>query len=278
MEKTSFTNQFLSKKRNKSQEDYDSESATEENINEKSDVNINEGFQMLKKQINELNEKIQLGTKDMSFLKNKVYNLDFENMKSKNDINKFKIEINTVKLENKELKELIKELQIKNEILEIKNKRLEAKNEILENKNKRLENKSEMLEYNNRMLEIRCKSLENKVDSLLKFVFKAKLIKLLKKLLQYIVKYYKNYVLYNKFENKISFIEAPFVEGLRGYDIKKALNKMLNIIFTNIKKIISQFILLIKQQWIIRHQKKRLKYLGNQKISLNILKFQNIKN
>ena len=236
MERTSFTKQFLSKKRNKSQEDYDSEGVTEESINEKSDVNINEGFQMLKKQINELNKKIQSGTKDMSFLKNKVNNLDFENMKLMNDINKFKIEINTVKLENKELKELIKELQIKNEILEMKNKRLEAKNEILENKNKRLENKSEMLEYNNRMLEIRCKSLENKVDSLLKFVFKAKLIKLLKKLLQYIVKFYKNYVLYNKFENKITFIEATFVEGLRGYDIKKALNKMLNIIFTNIKK------------------------------------------
>jgi len=222
MERTSFTKQFLSKKRNKSQEDYNSESVTEENINKKSDVNINEGFQMLKKQINELNEKIQLGTKDMNFLKNKVYNLDFENMKLKNDINKFKIEINTVKLENKELKELIKELQIKNEILEIKNKTLENKNEILE--------------YNNRMLEIKCISLENKVDSLLKFVFKAKLRKLLKKLLQYIVKYYKNYVLYNTFENEITFIEAPFVEGLRGYDIKKALNKMLNIIFTNIKK------------------------------------------
>jgi len=48
MERTSFTKQFLSKKRNKSQEDYNSESVTEENINKKSDVNINEGFQMLK--------------------------------------------------------------------------------------------------------------------------------------------------------------------------------------------------------------------------------------
>ena len=102
---------------------------------------------------------------------------------------------------------------------------------MLQIKNIELKSNNEIIQFNNRNLEIKCKSLENKVDFLLKFVFKVKLKKLLKKLLQYIIKYYKNYVLYNRFENKITFIKAPFVYGLRGYDIKLALNKMLKIIF-----------------------------------------------
>ena len=40
----------------------------------------------------------------MSLLKTKVYNLDYENVKLKNDINKSKDEINSVKLVNKKLK------------------------------------------------------------------------------------------------------------------------------------------------------------------------------
>ena len=48
-------------------------------------------------------------------------------------------------------------------------------------------------------------------------------------------------------QNKITFIKAPFVYGLRGYDIKLALNKMLKIIFFNLKKIILKRIFLIKK-------------------------------
>ena len=61
---------------------------TEENANEKSNVSLTDGFQILKRQIKELNEKMKSDRKDMRLLKTKIYNLDFENIKLKKDINK----------------------------------------------------------------------------------------------------------------------------------------------------------------------------------------------
>ena len=115
------------------------------------------------------------------------------------------------------------------------------------------------------------------MNFLLKFVFKVKLKKLLKKLLQYIIKYYKNYVLYNRFENKITFIKAPFVYGLRGCDIKLALNKMLKIIFFNLKKNNFKKNFFDKEVINNKASKKVLEAFRESKISLNILKFQNMK-
>ena len=78
------------------------------------------------------------------------------------------------------------------------------------------------------------RDLEDKVKSLSIYVFKAKLRKLLKKLLEYIVKNYFHFIRFNKHENKIYFKFAPYISGLTEYEIITALNSMLKVIFHNI--------------------------------------------
>ena len=114
------------------------------------------------------------------------------------------------------MRELIGELQIKNKTLEIKNEILEMKNETLEKK---------------------CKRQKREISSLSRFVFKAKLRKILKKLLQYIVKtYFYKYMKYNPSNKKVYFDNSPLIYGINKYDVKKAMNQILEIIFNSLKQ------------------------------------------
>ena len=82
------------------------------------------------------------------------------------------------------------------------------------------------------------KELGQKVDELDRFSFSAKLRKLLKKLLEYIIKKYIRYMKYEKDKNKLYFIESP-IQGLYGRKANEtinALNEMLGIIFSYSKK------------------------------------------
>ena len=82
------------------------------------------------------------------------------------------------------------------------------------------------------------KELGQKVDELDRFSFSAKLRKLLKKLLEYIIKKYIRYMKYEKDKNKLYFIESP-IQGLYGRKANEtinALNEILGIIFSYSKK------------------------------------------
>ena len=82
------------------------------------------------------------------------------------------------------------------------------------------------------------KELGQKVDELDRFSFSAKLRKLLKKLLEYIIKKYIRYMKYEKDKNTLYFIESP-IQGLYGRKANEtinALNEMLGIIFSYSKK------------------------------------------
>ena len=82
------------------------------------------------------------------------------------------------------------------------------------------------------------KELGQKVDELYRFSFSAKLRKLLKKLLEYIIKKYIRYMKYEKDKNKLYFIESP-IQGLYGRKANEtinALNEILGIIFSYSKK------------------------------------------
>ena len=82
------------------------------------------------------------------------------------------------------------------------------------------------------------KELGQKVDELDRFSFSAKLRKLLKKLLEYIIKKYIRYMKYEKDKNTLYFIESP-IQGLYGRKANEtinALNEILGIIFSYSKK------------------------------------------
>ena len=82
------------------------------------------------------------------------------------------------------------------------------------------------------------KELGQKVDELYRFSFSAKLRKLLKKLLEYIIKKYIRYMKYEKDKNTLYFIESP-IQGLYGRkenETINALNEILGIIFSYSKK------------------------------------------
>ena len=82
------------------------------------------------------------------------------------------------------------------------------------------------------------KELGQKVDELYRFSFSAKLRKLLKKLLEYIIKKYIRYMKYEKDKNTLYFIESP-IQGLYGRKANEtinALNEILGIIFSYSKK------------------------------------------
>ena len=82
------------------------------------------------------------------------------------------------------------------------------------------------------------KELGQKVDELDRFSFSVKLRKLLKKLLEYIIKKYIRYMKYEKDKNTLYFIESP-IQGLYGRKANEtinALNEILGIIFSYSKK------------------------------------------
>ena len=209
--------EFLNKKRNN-----DEDSETEEYIPTKTNDNNNE-IQKLKNQMNDINKIIKTSRQEIRSLHNKVNNLIFKNEGLYNENHKLSAEINELKLDNKKLIKEINDLKWENNKLRMLIEELQIKNEILEIKNDSLEKKIERQ--------------EKEIASLSQFVFKAKLRKLLKKLLQFIIKkYFSNYMKYNQINKKIYFTKAPLIYGLSEYDIIIAMNKMLEIIFGNVKE------------------------------------------
>ena len=79
--------------------------------------------------------------------------------------------------------------------------------------------------------------MENEVEEQSKFVFNAKIRKLLKKLLEYILKkYYNSYMEYNERSNRLYFIDIPKILSGKNREFRiNALNKILNIIFNKTK-------------------------------------------
>ena len=220
--------------------------------------NEKDEFQSLKNQLKDINKQIQTNRQEIRLLNNQVYNLNYQNLKLQNQNKQLKEEINALKFDNLELRELIGELQIKNKTLEIQNKILEMKNETLEKKFKRQ---------------------EREILSLSRFVFKAKLRKILKKLLQYIVKtYFYKYMKYNPSNKKVYFDNSPLIYGINKYDVKKAMNQMLEIIFTSVKQ--NNFVIHFVDEEAMKNEsaKKDIEVFYDPKdFFYNILIFQNHK-
>ena len=205
--------EFLKRKRNNDKNDEDSE--TEEYIPPKSNDNDNQ-IQKLKNEIKEINKIITENRHEIRSLKNKVNNLNFKNEALQKENHKLRAEINDLKLDKKELIKEINDLKLDNKELRMLIEALHRKNDSLEKENEKH---------------------EKEIDLLSKFVFIAKLRKLLKKLLQYIIKrYFYDYMKYNPNNKKIYFNKAPLIYGLSNYEIIKAMNKMLEIIFKNVKE------------------------------------------
>ena len=160
-----------------------------------------------KKDIYNLNKKCEAYKGDIYNINKKceVYKGDIHNLNKERDKNRF--EIKALNYDLIRLNKIIDELSLKRE------EDRKVINELLsENKN-----------------------LKNEVTNLSSFVFSAKLRKLLKKLLEFIMRNYYN--LYMKYEDKkLSFISVPKKISIENKeDILKALNKILEIIFKNAK-------------------------------------------
>ena len=140
-----------------------------------------------------------------------LYSIIYDLKKEKNSILKY---IYYLKDENENLKKEMKDLKNENSLLKLQTKRDE-------------ENIDELF-YD-------VDALRSEVKELSRFVFKAKLRKLLKKLLEYILKnYFNSYMIYNGRDKRVSFKKAPEILKIYGEsedDSKAALNEILYIIF-----------------------------------------------
>ena len=225
MKRISDINESMSEKKERSENDGDSE--TEENIS----GNFQDNIQILKNQMNgiygKLYKEINKLKKYNARLNNKINDLKKQNSRQNKTIAllKYKTRRQDEKITKFEIESGIKEGKIIR--LEINNERQKEKIIKLEINNERQEEK--IISQGNKI-----RDLEDKVKSLSIYVFKAKLRKLLKKLLEYIVKKYFHFIRFNKHENKIYFKFAPYISGLTEYEIITALNSMLKVIFHNI--------------------------------------------
>ena len=188
-------------------------------------INLEEKNKKLESKITYLSKKNENDEQIIIDLNNNINKLKREGRKNKEDISNLKKksqeyqkEIFNLKKKNQEYQEDIYEL----------NKERERQRKIIDNLSLKIEDNK----ININELLIKNENLENEVSNLKNFVFKAKLRKLLKKLLEYIVKtYYNNCLKYDKKEDKLLFIYAPNnVRGEINKDVN-ALNKILEIIF-----------------------------------------------
>lgn len=151
-------------------------------------------YMCFEKKIEMLNEKIDILSKDNMDLKRDNLDLKRDNMDLKRDNNKY--------------------LKKKNEFLEIK----------------RNSNKHRILQ-----LDSKVQKLQQDITNLKTFYFSDQLIKLLKVMLKYIIeKYYKFYMIYDKFEKKLYFYKVPKIPVLLKATNKKiiiSLNELLRKIF-----------------------------------------------
>ena len=235
MKRISDINESMSEKKERSENDSDLEYKTENDGDSETEENISGNFQdniqILKNQMNGIYEKLY---KEINKLKkynarlnNKINDLKKQNSRQNKTIAllKYKTRRQDEKITKFEIESGIKEGKIIR--LEINNERQREKITKLEINNERQEEK--IISQGNKI-----RDLEDKVKSLSIYVFKAKLRKLLKKLLEYIVKKYFHFIRFNKHENKIYFKFAPYISGLTEYEIITALNSMLKVIFHNI--------------------------------------------
>ena len=249
MKRISDINESMSEKKERSENDSDLEYKTENDGDSETEENISGNFQdniqILKNQMNGIYEKLY---KEINKLKkynarlnNKINDLKKQNSRQNKTIAllKYKTRRQDEKITKFEIENGIKEGKIIR--LEINNERQREKIIKLEINNERQKEKIIKLEINNERQEEKIisqgnkiRDLEDKVKSLSIYVFKAKLRKLLKKLLEYIVKKYFHFIRFNKHENKIYFKFAPYISGLTEYEIITALNSMLKVIFHNI--------------------------------------------
>ena len=104
----------------------------------------------------------------------------------------------------------------------------------LDNKEKRkMESDIRFLLEKNEELTIKNKELDMKVQKLYEFIFTAKLRKLVKKLLEFIINNYNNYIIYDEEEKKLYFTDLPLI--LKSFETKKNDTlKSLNIFLDKI--------------------------------------------
>ena len=221
MKRISDINESMSEKKERSENDSDFEYKTENDGDSETEENISGNFQdniqILKNQMNGIYEKLY---KEINKLKK--YNARLNN------------KINDLKKQNSRQNKTIALLKYKTRRQDEKITKFEIESGIKEGKIIRLEINNERQEEKIISQGNKIRDLEDKVKSLSIYVFKAKLRKLLKKLLEYIVKNYFHFIRFNKHENKIYFKFAPYISGLTEYEIITALNSMLKVIFHNI--------------------------------------------
>jgi hypothetical protein len=221
MKRISDINESMSEKKERSENDSDLEYKTENDGDSETEENISGNFQdnihILKNQMNGIYEKLY---KEINKLKK--YNARLNN------------KINDLKKQNSRQNKTIALLKYKTRRQDEKITKFEIESGIKEGKIIRLEINNERQQEKIISQGNKIRDLEDKVKSLSIYVFKAKLRKLLKKLLEYIVKNYFHFIRFNKHENKIYFKFAPYISGLTEYEIITALNSMLKVIFHNI--------------------------------------------
>ena len=235
MKRISDINESMSEKKERSENDSDLEYKTENDGDSETEENISGNFQdniqILKNQMNGIYEKLY---KEINKLKkyNARLNNKINDLKKQNSRQNKTIAL--LKYKTRRQDEKITKFEIENGIKEGKIIRLEINNERQREKITKLEINNERQEEKIISQGKKIRDLEDKVKSLSIYVFKAKLRKLLKKLLEYIVKKYFHFIRFNKHENKIYFKFAPYISGLTEYEIITALNSMLKVIFHNI--------------------------------------------
>ena len=104
-----------------------------------------------------------------------------------------------------------------------------------------LEDKNKKQEKNINALEAQNKRLDNEVKDLKKFLFSAKIRKLLKNLIEFIVNnFFPNHIKYSRTNKKIFFISAPrtlsTLKWAKEQEIVNALNRLLELLFSHSKQ------------------------------------------
>jgi hypothetical protein len=87
--------------------------------------------------------------------------------------------------------------------------------------------------------------LTKEVKNLSSYAFSGKLRKLLKNLLNYLIKYFKKNMEYDEIQNKLFFTKSP--NSKNDKDSVKALNSILDIIFITQQRVIILFTMWIEE-------------------------------
>ena len=165
----------------------------------------------------------------------------FRQINSKNLLEEF----NEIKNKNAIFEKEIKELKKSNVKLEKDNVKLKKDKELLQNHIEKIQsdlmmNKIESVENYNKLLN-KIDLLENQIKELQQFHFSAKLRKLLKNLIGFIINnFYPKYIKYQKSNERIYFFKAPrfpyHLQWAEDKEIIDALNRILELLFSTSKE------------------------------------------